>query len=155
MNRQCWLAIITLSLVCLAGCKTAGNHAAKGEHDITSENLSRITDRQWVLRMMIIDGKEHPLTGDRPFVKFSHDSKVSGFASINRFSGSIQWDDQGKIKWPPMLSTMMAGPPDLMNQEDTFLKALQSVRGLSLDGMHLRAQGKDEQVELVFYVPEE
>jgi heat shock protein HslJ len=153
MNKLCGFATITLSLVCLAGCKTAGDGAGKSANSVTPESLSQIADRQWILRMMIIDGTEYGLTGERPFVKFSGDGKVSGFASINRFSGSMQWDDQGKIQWSPLLSTRMAGPPESMNQEGTFLKALPRVRCLSLDGIHLRAQGEDKQVELVFYVP--
>jgi heat shock protein HslJ len=149
--KMCWFTTITLSLVCLSGCKTG---ADKGVNIVTPENFSRIVDRQWLLRMMIVDDKEYGLTGERPLVKFSGDGKVSGFASINRFSGSMQWDDQGKIQWSPLLSTRMAGPPELMDQESVFLTALSGAQHLSLKGIHLHARSEDEQTELVFYVPE-
>ncbi len=151
--RMCWFAMITLGLVCLAGCKTAGDKTVKRENIITPEKLSRIADRQWILRMMIVDGKEYPLANERPFVKFSHGSRVTGFGSVNRFSGSMTWDDQGNIQWPPLISTRMAGPLRLMNQESAFLAALPRVQRLSLEGIHLLARSEDKQVELVFYVP--
>ncbi len=151
--KRGWFAAMTVSLVCLAGCKTAGHVTAKRANIITPERLSRIADRQWTLRMMIVGGNEYPLASERPSVKFSRDSTVTGFASLNRFSGSMTWDDQGNIQWRPLISTRKAGPPQLMNQESTFLASLPRVQRLSLEGIHLLARSLDEQVELVFYVP--
>jgi len=153
MRTLCWFATIALGLACLAGCKTAGDETMESTTVITSENISRIVGVRWILQKMNIDGNEYGLTGDRPYIEFSNGGKISGFTSINRCSGSMQLDDQGGVRWSPLASTRMAGPPELMKQESIFLEALQSVQHLSLEGIYLHAQSEDGQVELVFYVP--
>ena len=152
MRTLCRLAIIGLGLVCLAGCKTAGDKTAESTTVITSESVRRIVGMQWVLQKMIIDGNEYELAGQRPSIKFSNNGQVSGFASINRYSGSMQLDDQGGAPWSQLASTRMAGPPELMKQESTFLEALSRVQRLSIEGTDLYAQSADGQVELVFRV---
>jgi heat shock protein HslJ len=47
----------------------------------------------------------------------------------------------------------MAGPENLMKQEDTFLNTLQKTEQLRTEGIYLIASTKDRQTELVFYVP--
>lgn len=155
MTSACRFLIVALGLVCFVGCRTAGDKTRSSKTLITSENVGRIAGIQWILKEMTIDGNEHHLTGERPFVKFSNDGEVSGFASVNRFSGSMQLDGQGKIRWSPFRSTRMAGPSELMDQESAFLQALPRTYRLSLDGIYLHAQSRDGQVELVFYVPVE
>ncbi len=153
MKRLTWFATMTVSLVCLAGCKTTENQTVISGSGITPESLNRIADRQWILRNMTINGNVFDLASKQPFIKFSGDGKVSGFGSVNRFSGSMQWNDQGKVQWSPLLSTRMAGPTELMNQESIFLEALPKVQRLSLEGMNLLAHTKDSQTELVFFLP--
>jgi len=103
---------------------------------------------------MTIDGQEYELADERPFIKFESDGKLSGFASINRFFGSVQIDNHGAVKWTaPFGSTKMAGPPELMQQEDSFLDALQKTERLSTERIHLYLQNSDGRTELVFYVP--
>jgi heat shock protein HslJ len=154
MKRLTWFATMTVTLVCLAGCRTAETQTVKSGNAITPESLDRIVDRQWILREMTINGNDFDLASKQPFIKFSRDGKVSGFGSINRLSGSMQWNDQGKIQWSPLLSTRMAGPTELMNQESTFLETLPKVQRLSLEGINLLAQTEDSETELVFFVPE-
>jgi heat shock protein HslJ len=109
---------------------------------------------QWMLQKMTIDGKEYKLTDENPFIKFENDGKVSGFASINRFFGSIKIDNQGRVKWTaPFGSTRMAGPPELMEQENSFLNALQKTESFSIERIYLYIQTSDGQTELTFYVP--
>ena len=120
---------------------------------VTPENIGRIIGWQWILQKMTIDGDEYDLRDTRPFIEFSGDGTVSGFASINHFFGSIKWDDQGEIQWSPLTSTKMAGPVELMAQERAFLEALPRLQHLSLDWTYLQAQSEDEQVTLVFSIP--
>ena len=117
---------------------------------ITPENIGQITGKAWMLQEMTNDDNEYALVGVRPYLKFSSDGRVSGFASINRFSSSLQWDDQDRLQWPPFASTRMAGPLELMNQESAFLEALHKAQRLSVEGIHLQAQSDDGQVKLVF-----
>ena len=154
MRTLCWFATIALGLACLAGCKTAGDETVGSTTVITSENISQIVGVRWTLQKMTLNGNEYDLAGDRPYIEFSNNGQVSGFASINRCSGSMQLDDQGRVRWSPLASTRMAGPPELMNQESIFLEALQRVQRLSIKGTHLYAQSGDDQVELIFHVTE-
>ena len=103
---------------------------------------------------MTINGKEYKLTDEKPFIKLENDGKVSGFASINRFFGSMLIDNQGSVKWTaPFGSTRMAGPPELMEQENSFLNALQKTESFSIERTYLYIQTSDGRTELTFYVP--
>ena len=87
-------------------------------------------------------------------MKFTKDGKVSGYATINRFFGSIQIDNEGNVQWAKTFgSTRMAGPEEHMKQEGTFLKVLSETERLRREGIHLYVSTKDGQTELVFYVP--
>ena len=154
MRTLCRLAIIGLGLACLAGCNTAGDETVESTSVITSENISQIVGVRWTLQKMTLNGNEYDLAGKRPYIEFRNNGQVSGFASINRYSGSMQLDDQGGAPWSQLASTRMAGPPELMQQESIFLEALQRVQRLSLEGIHLHAQSEEDQVELVFRVTE-
>ena len=117
---------------------------------MTSEKISQIVGVRWVLQKISIDGNEYDLADDRPYIEFNDNGRISGFTSINRCSGSMQLDDQGRARWSPLASTKMAGPPELMKQESVFLEALPRVQSFSIEGTHLYAQSEDDQVELVF-----
>jgi len=144
--------MVALGLACLAGCNTAGDETMESTTVITSENISRIVGVRWILQKISIDGNEYGVSGDRPYVEFSDGGRISGFTSINRCSGLMQLDDQGRALWSPFASTKMAGPPELMKQESIFLEALPRVQRLSIEGTHLTGHSEDDQVELVFRV---
>jgi hypothetical protein len=48
----------------------------------------------------------------------------------------------------------MADPENLMKREGTFLNSLQKTQQLQTEGIYLIASTKNQQTELVFYVPE-
>jgi heat shock protein HslJ len=63
------------------------------------------------------------IDGTRPEVLFGFDGRVAGNATINRLMGP--YDVQGDVLTCGMLaSTMMAGPPEAMEQERLVLAAL-------------------------------
>lgn len=64
---------------------------------------------------------------------------ITGTMGVNRFSGQI--DNGHHIG--PLVSTGMAGPTDLMRQEDTLLEHLQGADAVEVagDGMFLSADG--------------
>ncbi len=47
----------------------------------------------------------------------------------------------------------MAGPQELMKQEEIFLKVLPKTDRLSFEGIRIYVYTKDGQTELTFYVP--
>jgi len=66
-------------------------------------------------------------------------SQVSGTMGINRFAGQFGGDPA----FGAMAVTRMAGPPDLMLQEDTLLELLQAADAVEVsdDGMFVRRDG--------------
>lgn len=144
------MAIVTV--LCLSGCKSAEMPAGK-QVEIHAGNLERIAGMQWILKSMKMDGQDYPLAGEMPFIQFTPDGKVSGFASINRYFSSVQVSGEGHVTWSNPGATRMAGPENLMKQEDAFLKALTMSERLSVEGIHLFALSADGRTELVFYVP--
>ena len=159
MKLRIYYLTVSLLMAVLLGCSASPNKQISEQEDqilTTSDNFSHMTGIQWILQKMIVDGSEYPLGGNMPFVKFENDGRINGFASINRFFGSMQINEQGWVKWSkPFGSTKMAGSEELMKQEDAFLKALPKTEQLAVKGIHLYAYSADRQTECIFYVPVE
>ena len=143
---------LVLTAVCLQGC-TPSSKIEDNRVLISQDNLSHVVGMQWILQKMTVDGQDFPLTGEKPFIQIQADGKVIGFGSVNRYFGSVQVDGQGDLKWSPFGATKMACPEELMKQEDWYLKALPMTEQMSIEGIHLYLSSKDNQTELVFYVP--
>jgi heat shock protein HslJ len=64
---------------------------------------------------------------------------IAGSMGVNRFHGRIDDD----LPMGPLGTTLMAGPEELMRQEDTLLEHLQSADAIEVDGegMFLRLDG--------------
>ena len=60
-------------------------------------------------------------------IEFAEDGQVSGSAGINRYFGLAARDEARELIFSQMGSTRMAGPPELMAQESTYLRLLQEV----------------------------
>ena len=152
MKKTLCIALL-LGLVIATGCQESQANKS-GQTTITAENFKTIAGMQWILQQMTIDGEAFELVGEKPFIQFNADeNKVIGFASVNRFFGSVKIDEKGRFEWPgPFGSTRMAGPPQQMKQENTFLKALPQTEWLSKTGSNLYAVSDDGQTTLVFYV---
>jgi heat shock protein HslJ len=150
----CFAAILALTTA--TGCQESQKNQS-AQILITAKNFKTIAGAQWILQQMIIDGKAITLVGERPYIQFdANESKVTGFASVNRFFGSVKIDKAGRVQWPgPFGATRMAGSPEQMKQEDTFLKSLPKTNRLSTSGINLYAASEDGQIKLIFYVPVE
>lgn len=154
--KKTFCIVSLLGLMIMTGCREP-QKAPLNQTVITAANFKTIAGMQWILQQMTIDGEAFELTGEKPFIQFDADTnKVTGFASVNRFFGSVEIDNEGRVRWPgPLGSTRMAGSPEQMKQEDAFLKALPQIEQLSTAGINLYAAGADGKTELVFYVPVE
>jgi len=143
------------ALITIIGCQES--EKAQVQTPITSDNFKTIAGMQWILQQMTVDGEAIELVGEKPFIQIdAGENKVTGFASVNRFFGSVKIDGEGRVQWPgPFGSTRMAGPPEQMKQEDVFLKALPKTKRLSKTGINLYAASDEGKTELVFYVPVE
>ena len=153
MIKKTFCIAALLGLLIAVGCEESQVNQS-GQTIITAKNLETIAGMQWILQQMTIDGESFELVGKNPFIQFnSNENKIIGFASVNRFFGSVKIDEKGRVQWPgPFGSTRMAGPPQQMKQEDAFLKALPRTEWLSKAGSNLYAVSDDGQTTLVFYV---
>ncbi len=63
------------------------------------------------------------------------DGQVSGSAGCNRYSGTYTVDPaKGTIQFGPLAATMMMCQPEIMDQENEFLNAMQSATGYRVSG---------------------
>ena len=121
--------IIVCALIlqsCASGQPGAGQPGAKGTR-MTSQNLSTIENAEWLLEKMVLDNQEIAMIKDS-IISFSYrgERKVAGKASINQYFGNFEINDKGDISWQKTKfgMTRMAGPPNLMDQETAYMKAL-------------------------------
>lgn len=65
--------------------------------------------------------------GDKRFIQFGADGRVSGHAGCNRFGGSYS-EDGGKLSFGPIAMTRMMCPPPDMERERELTELLQNTR---------------------------
>jgi heat shock protein HslJ len=84
---------------------------------------------EWVLQS--IRGKDVqailPAGARPPSIDIASDGSVSGFTGVNKISTSLDLDVVAKnqIRMTPPITTRMAGPPEAMDVESQFLRALE------------------------------
>jgi heat shock protein HslJ len=66
-----------------------------------------------------IDGAQHAT----PWLTFDGDGQVFGLAGVNRVRGTWRLDAH-TLTFGPVVSTLMAGPPDAMTREQQVLRLL-------------------------------
>lgn len=74
-------------------------------------------------RVDLIDGKA-PIAGSKVTMRFEPKGRVSGIASCNRY-GAAYTVEGDNISFGPAMTTRMACPPDIMAQEQRFLRVLE------------------------------
>jgi heat shock protein HslJ len=100
----------------LAGCAGAGSGRAlplAGTHWILSE----------VKGVAVAPGAGRP-----PYILFDPKKKrVTGYGGVNSFFGGYETSG-GELRMPRLASTRRAGPPELMQLESAFFRALTATR---------------------------
>jgi heat shock protein HslJ len=76
-------------------------------------------------------------TGSTISAKFGADGSLAGGASINRYSTTYTTSGDAMTIAAEIVSTKMAGPADLMRQEDAYLAALPRTATYSVEGDEL------------------
>jgi heat shock protein HslJ len=108
---------------------------------------------EWRLVKWLSSGVEKTIAPDSPVtIAFDPSGKVSGNASVNRFSGTYRFDEDGRLRWPPtgFALTRMAGSPALMTQERAFLTSLKRTSTYKVDGQQLVLQSPNASIVLTF-----
>lgn len=108
---------------------------------------------EWHLVNWVAGGKPRALVPDSAItIAFDPSGKVSGKASVNRFSGTYRFDADGRLVWPAagFAATKMAGSPALMAQEREFLAALRRTSRYRVEGQTLVLESPNASVVLSF-----
>lgn len=101
-----------------------------------------LTDTYW--KILDVDSKPIVVTDtmrEPQFVLGSQDGRFAGSGGVNRLMGSYTLDGS-TLTFSPLASTMMAGPPDAMQQEQALIAALGRVRGYHIAGDRLTLLGE-------------
>jgi putative lipoprotein len=107
----------------------------KDETDITVERVKAGTSEaagptgKWLAESI----RGHGVIDDlQSAIEIAADGKVTGSGGCNRISGRAEVQGE-RITFGPMISTKMACPPAIMDQESKFLAALGDVQRFKVD----------------------
>lgn len=154
MRHKAHYAVLGLLAVIMSGCTPARQvpeGAPQSDMQTAAELLHAIAGKEWTLQSMMLDGAAYSLSGRMPTLIVEAGGRVSGFGSVNRYSGSVWPGDQGRVKWSEgFVSTRMAGTPEAMRQEDTFLRGLVRTEVLGVNEDRLLLFSADGKTAFVF-----
>jgi len=108
---------------------------------------------EWRLTRLVVGGKEIAiLPGSAPTLRFDGKGTAQGNATLNRYARGCEVLPSGTLRWsgPGIATTRMAGPPELMDQEDRFLAALDRAVRLRLEGNTLVLEDGPQTTVLAF-----
>jgi predicted amidohydrolase YtcJ/heat shock protein HslJ len=118
----------------LASPKYAGMTYMWRAHVCDMAEVNQAANKEWTL--VSLHGKK--VTNENsPTMKFEH-GKLSIFGGVNRLSGSYALIDNGSVTLGQLVSTKMAGPPELMDLERSFSKTMATVNGFHVKGNQLQ-----------------
>lgn len=116
-----WLAAAALTLG-LAGCAGAG-----------AEHALPLAKTHWIL-VEVKGTSVAPGTGRPPYILFDPEKKrVTGYGGVNSFFGGYETSGD-ELRMPRLASTRRAGPPELMQLEAAFFKALSATAFYRIGG---------------------
>jgi heat shock protein HslJ len=148
MIRQYINLMLAFGILFILACTGAQSDKAGTKIDgnlITSQNLSSIVGIEWNLAQMTKDSETIALVKDSQTTFECDDTgRVTGKATLNRYSGNFKLQDDGEIIWnKAFIMTRMAGPPELMQQETDFIQVLMQTSRIILDDAKLVMMNAD------------
>ena len=151
MKKMTLLAALPILL--LGACSMMGGGKDSGPAVVTSQNVARVQNLQWELKSLTIDGQNVVMDLDANMtVLFGADGKVTGFGSVNQYSGTYSFDSAGKLLWGSrgLVTTRKNGPPELMQKERIYLEALGKTSRALVNRHTLQLQSDDGSTALPF-----
>ena len=110
-----------ISLVFLASFALFVLPACNSQSKSAQQPISSLGGQTWTC--VTLNGAA--ITATRPpTITFDGAGRVNGFSGVNRFGGSVESAEAGELHFGQMMSTKMAGPPEQMALESSFLDAL-------------------------------
>lgn len=156
MNRQIVMMAVLSAFLWLwqacAGIQSNGTGAMPGETLVTPGLFNKITGIEWQLTKMTLDNQSIDLVeNSKTTLTCDDDGRVSGIATLNRYSGNLKLQPDGEIVWSKaLIMTRMAGPPALMQQEAKFTQALMKATRMYLNASKLDLRSPDRATVLEF-----
>jgi heat shock protein HslJ len=145
------IVVCSILLACAATRSKSTGSMADGEL-ITLQTLKDISAIEWNLTRMTKDNEKFALVQDsKTTFACDENGKVTGKATLNRYSGNLEIQDDGAIVWSKaFIMTRMAGPPELMQQETDFTQALMQTSRIYLKDSKLVLMSEDRSTVLEF-----
>jgi heat shock protein HslJ len=110
-----------ISLVFLASFALFVSPACNSQSKSAQQPITSLAGQSWTC--ITLDGAA--VTAMRPpTITFDGAGRVNGFSGVNRFGGSVESAEAGELHFGQMMSTKMAGPPEQMALESSFLSAI-------------------------------
>ncbi len=147
MRQNINLMVVFGILFIFASADTQGNSGGTKIDGklITPQNFNDITGIEWNLTQLTKDNETIALVKDsQTTFACDENGKVTGKATLNRYSGNLKFQDDGEIIWnKAFIMTEMAGPPELMQQEADFTLALMQTTRIILNDSKLVLMSDD------------
>lgn len=136
--------------ILLTACTHHGTLQSPTPAGLAAAEQPRIAGAVFTLQALRWQGKRIDLPATRrPTIQFDDSGKISGLAGVNRFTGEAVFTGNHSFALRgPIALTKMAGPPEAMALEESFLQALQSVTRMEMVSGTLRLTSADGAVSL-------
>ena len=153
MKKIVYTILLPMTFIFFSACAMSESEPESQSILITSENIQQIIEVEWRL-LRITENNIVFIEPDKsiPTILFLPDNKVAGSATINRYFGNYMLDAKGVLTWnePGFASTMMAGPPELMEQEQQYLQKLQKTNRIIKQAQQLVLENADGTIQIIF-----
>jgi predicted amidohydrolase YtcJ len=117
-----------------APSKYAGMTYMWRAHVCDMAEVNQAAGKEWTL--VSLNGK--PVATDKPPTMKFERGKLAIFGGVNRLSGSYALIDDGSVTLGQLVSTKMAGPPELMELERNFSMIMATVNGFHVEDNKLQ-----------------
>lgn len=154
-GRSSLMAVVSVTLVtsCGGGSVDPEQAAKAAQADDAPTSVVKISLTEddsaasrligsWTL--VALDGGPVPEVGKTPRLEFFDDGSVAGVSGVNSFRTESEIVDD-RISFGLMAMTKMAGPPEAMELESTFMTLLGSVSTFGIEGDTLRLWDGDNE----------
>jgi heat shock protein HslJ len=113
-----------------------------------AKSTATITGRDWVVTGYNTGSQAvtSVLGGATLTARFGDDGRLTGNGGVNTYSADYTTTPEGTITIGPIITTKMAGPQELMDQEAQYLAALASAKTYSLHGKTLEFRTADDAI---------
>ena len=152
LSMLCAAAIAMFLISYLSACASVSNDD-RTARVVDARTAKRLHLRNFDLKGLTVDGRQIVIDVDTAItIRFLPDGQVAGLAAVNRYSGTYSLNESGRLKWEsvPTRVTRNAGPPELMEKERAYMRALAQTNAAILAGHVLVLQSVDASTVLTF-----